>query len=83
MPVLAPVRLNQKGKTRTITQCVLLVGRLGRFDLQGGEGHGCTPPVLKLESVQKIYQKEAGLQGTGMEPQRPKSPQLAGSRGVA
>ena len=59
------------------------VGRLGRFDLRGGQWHRCTPPVLELEYVQKMYPKEAGLQEMGVEPQRPKSPQLAGSMSVA
>jgi len=31
----------------------------------------------------KMYRKKAGLQEMGIEPQKPKSPQLAGSRGVA
>jgi hypothetical protein len=71
-----------QSKTRTITQRERSVGRLGRFDLQGGQRHCCTPPVLELEYVQKMYPKETGLQETGVGSRRPKSPQLAGSRGV-
>lgn len=61
----------------SLTKHELLVRRFGAFDLQGGQGHICTPPILELESVQKKYQKRMADKGRGGTPDT-KKPAFSG-----